>query len=194
VASITPQKPLVVTIELDQAGWKVGFSLDANPVYTILSGGAPPENPNDPAYVRVSTADSKIVGAWGAFSLDDAAISGEFNNGAFVWASFQNFPGAVPVDRNIGSIDRVKACVGCTLVTDCPDPFADANGDTFVDQADFGLFQACWTGLNGGVPAGCRCFDKNASGSIDIGDLAKFLNCAAVSGPLVPVPKDCDDH
>jgi hypothetical protein len=46
-----------------------------------------------------------------------------------------------------------------------------------VDQADFGLWQICYTGPAGGVPAGCACYDREPDGDIDSADFTKFNNC-----------------
>lgn len=72
-------------------------------------------------------------------------------------------------------------------VITCGQPFADADGDNDVDQEDFAMFQACFTGPNGGVPPGCECFDRPGpglgDGGIDSADLLEFEECA--SGPAV---------
>ncbi len=76
-------------------------------------------------------------------------------------------------------------------------PFADADSDGDVDQADFSLFQLCMTGA--GVtpvpadPVYCRCFDRgtDAPGDNDIDnfDLEAFEGCASGSG--VPADPNC---
>ncbi|UCD30096.1 MAG: hypothetical protein JSV03_06385, partial [Planctomycetota bacterium] len=70
----------------------------------------------------------------------------------------------------------------------CPTPFADADGDGDVDQDDFAEFQQCFTGDEGGIPAGCECFNRDdfedTIKDIDIDDYAQFQNCA--TGPSVP--------
>jgi hypothetical protein len=86
----------------------------------------------------------------------------------------------------------VKACVGCLLPTDCADPFADADHDADVDQADFAQLQLCYTGTGGGIPGGCYCFDHDASGSIESDDFTAFENCA--TGPGIPASRTCDDQ
>lgn len=66
-------------------------------------------------------------------------------------------------------------------VESCPVPFADADGDGDIDQADFALLQLCI----GDNPLGdeCRCFDTNDSGTITASDVADFADCA--TGPDV---------
>lgn len=77
------------------------------------------------------------------------------------------------------------------------DPFADADQDGDVDQADFAALQVCYTGGAGPftLPAECACFDRPESiepdGDIDQADLFKFEDCA--SGPGVPANPACDD-
>lgn len=72
----------------------------------------------------------------------------------------------------------------CANTTCCPYPFADADGDTDVDQDDFGAFQVCYTGTDGGVPTGCSCFNRNNDGGIDNTDFISFKNC--YTGANVP--------
>lgn len=76
----------------------------------------------------------------------------------------------------------------------CNVPFADADGDKDVDQIDFALFQACFTGSGIFVlPAECACFDRpepiDPDGDIDQSDLFKFEDCA--SGPGIPAGLTC---
>jgi hypothetical protein len=69
----------------------------------------------------------------------------------------------------------------------CPIPFADADRDGDVDQADFGKFQACFTGeAPMAVPGGaCSCFDRGGtSAAVDLFDLTAFMAC--FSGPTIP--------
>ncbi|MGQ9651275.1 MAG: InlB B-repeat-containing protein [Phycisphaerae bacterium] len=75
----------------------------------------------------------------------------------------------------------------------CPDPFADADWDHDVDQADFAAFQACFTGPGGGVPERCSCFNHVLTGvvqGIDSDDWMAFEACA--SGPGMPADPACD--
>lgn len=76
------------------------------------------------------------------------------------------------------------------------DPFADADQDGDVDQADFAALQACYTGPGSfTLPAECACFDRpeplEPDGDIDQADLYKFEDCA--SGPGIPANPACDD-
>ncbi len=81
----------------------------------------------------------------------------------------------------------------CNTLTCCPYPFADGGHDGDVDQDDFGLFQACWTGQAGGVPAGCECFNRNGDGAIDINDFIEFSKCyTGANVPALPPPAQCN--
>jgi len=51
-----------------------------------------------------------------------------------------------------------------------------------VDQADFGLFQACFAGAED-VGQACLCFDSTADSKVDITDLDAFVKC--FTGPAV---------
>jgi hypothetical protein len=81
----------------------------------------------------------------------------------------------------------------------CHTPFADADGDGDVDQSDFGVFQACYTGPGQGVPvepAYCICLDRPAvatgepDGDVDQVDLTAFEACA--SGPFLAANPACE--
>jgi len=177
LTSITPATPLTLSATVNQSGWTIAFANNIAVNFSI----------DTTVHPGLSVANGRLSGGWDANSLNDAAITTEFDNGADLNVLFQD----MAAGRGDGSLDYVKVCVGCQLATDCPDPFADINGDNSVDQTDFGLFQQCWTGPAGGVPDGCRCVDHNGDGKIDLGDLAVFLNCW--SGPAVPAVKTCDD-
>ncbi len=72
--------------------------------------------------------------------------------------------------------------------TCCSNPPADLDGDNDVDQADFAVFQACFTGVAGGVGAGCSCADLNSDGlAVDQTDMEIFELCAGSPG----VPAAC---
>ena len=66
----------------------------------------------------------------------------------------------------------------------CNVPFADADGDKDVDQADFAVYQLCFTG-QGGIASSreCRCMDRDKDTDVDELDFAAFMNCA--TGPAI---------
>lgn len=72
----------------------------------------------------------------------------------------------------------------------CPAPFADGDADGDVDQADFGLLQACMTDPCRAVSSDCACFDRDRDGTVSPGDLEAFMLCA--SGPMVPADPACE--
>ncbi len=51
-------------------------------------------------------------------------------------------------------------------------PLGDCQDDGDVDLFDYDLFPSCLTGPAGAVAVECRCFDLNASGTIDLADFA----------------------
>jgi len=73
----------------------------------------------------------------------------------------------------------------CSETLCCRYPFADADGDGDVDQADFGIWQSCYTGAGGGIlPDYCECFDRvndvsapEPDGDVDAFDFVEFMNC-----------------
>ncbi len=67
----------------------------------------------------------------------------------------------------------------------------DFDGDTDVDQADYGGLQACYAGPTAPIPPDCGVADLNASGHVDAGDLVAFIGC--VTGPEIPADPFCAD-
>jgi hypothetical protein len=68
----------------------------------------------------------------------------------------------------------------------------DFDGDTDVDQDDFGHLQMCLSGP--GVPPGdpdCADADVDDDGDVDVGDFAVFQQC--MSGPGVSAARTCAD-
>lgn len=85
-------------------------------------------------------------------------------------------------------------CRGITglPVTGCRVPFADMDGDADVDQADFGIWQACFTG-DGAIAdfnaEKCRCLDRDHDKDVDGADFQAFSKCW--SGPALPADPGC---
>jgi hypothetical protein len=52
----------------------------------------------------------------------------------------------------------------------------DFDGDSDVDQSDFGYLQTCLSGSLG-VPAGCEDTDLNGDNQVNSGDASSFLRC-----------------
>jgi len=74
----------------------------------------------------------------------------------------------------------------CAETMCCHTPWADADGDTDVDQVDFGIFQACFSGEGNAYEDGCECFNRDGPTDTDIDgdDFIDFSECW--SGPKVP--------
>ncbi len=92
-------------------------------------------------------------------------------------------------------IGTTWAGVTSNVAAPCNDPRFDMNGDRDVDQADFAVFQACFTGVegSGGVfdAEVCRCVNSDGDQDIDGDDRAAFEACA--SGPGIVANPACDD-
>jgi hypothetical protein len=74
----------------------------------------------------------------------------------------------------------------------CNTYWADADDDGDVDQADFAVFQQCYTGDTPPVPAEpsyCQCFNHVRDTVVDAADLVEFETCA--SGPGVTPKPEC---
>jgi hypothetical protein len=73
----------------------------------------------------------------------------------------------------------------------CGNPFADTDDDGDVDQADFGIFQSCYTMGTSTLGTGCACLDLDETGTVDQDDVRFFLGCT--SGPDIAASVSCDD-
>jgi hypothetical protein len=128
---------------------------------------------------------SGIVGDYFGFGADHAGSSQTIS---FDWITATASGAFAP--------GQEQACLGESLVPNaCKDPFADADGDTDVDQVDFAFFQHCVTGptdpiTDFGPPVNCTCFDRNHDGHVSFADYAPFEFCA--SGPGIPANPACD--
>jgi len=75
----------------------------------------------------------------------------------------------------------------------CPEVAMDSDEDGDLDQADFGVFQLCYTGSgNTGSfdELDCNCTDIDGDRDVDTDDLVVFEQCA--SGPGIPADPACD--
>ncbi|MDM8005455.1 MAG: hypothetical protein QUV05_04795 [Phycisphaerae bacterium] len=97
-------------------------------------------------------------------------------------------------EDNLGGVFQGDFTACTPEILCCADPFADADADGDVDQADFAVLQACFTGQAGGIATGCECFDRDnggfGDGDIDSDDWSLFELCA--SGPGIPANAACD--
>lgn len=73
----------------------------------------------------------------------------------------------------------------CEETLCCPHPFADADKDGDVDQSDFAVLQACFSGPDGGLTTPfCECLDQDHDQDVDQDDYGAFEDCA--TGPGIP--------
>ncbi|HOA74104.1 MAG TPA: hypothetical protein PL151_20440 [Phycisphaerae bacterium] len=66
----------------------------------------------------------------------------------------------------------------------------DLDGDADVDQEDFGLLQACFTGEGNAPPAGCSRADFDGDNDVDVTDFLTFSAC--FTRPGEPATPGCD--
>lgn len=158
--------------------------------------------------VSVGNTHTHRVVIWDG--LPDTVLIDEFTHmrataGQFAWTAFEltGQPSGTEITIEWGHIPTPGGAGGGNVTAThvdemvliqealpCNIPFADADGDGDVDQADFAVFQICMTGGvgSGGPPiptdpAYCECFDRNGDGRIDDQDLLEFINC--YTGPTV---------
>ncbi len=173
----------------DCADWNVNGvqCIDANPL-------------PDGAAALLINEDSNITDPpQGNFiDMDNASISDEITC-VEICTGGDDEDGDGLVDCADPDCDFVEPCA-------CPDPFADADRDTDVDQIDFALFQRCFTGE--GDPGEmfnvtlCNCFDRDdvnqdgfrpsidGDNDVDGTDMDAFEACA--SGPGIAANITCD--
>lgn len=125
----------------------------------------------DTAKIGTAVIDTIDVNRWYAGSVDEIRFVGVARSAEWVAAEYAAMTGGLSA---------------------CGAPRLDLDLDGDVDQVDFGLFQACYTGtvapLSGGV---CGCADTNADNYVAVEDLAAFQQC--FSGPAVPADAGCLD-
>jgi hypothetical protein len=90
-----------------------------------------------------------------------------------------------PIAGDLG-VDKIR--LG-TTTPGCHTPFADADGDGDVDQADFAALQVCRFEQCGLFPPACDCFDRDDDGAVDSADFDAFEACAG--GPGIPADPNC---
>jgi hypothetical protein len=90
--------------------------------------------------------------------------------------------------------DEISLTVEDPAGLPCANPAVrfDDDGDGDVDQADFSVFQTCFTGPDAPFDCPrCRCMNADGDQDIDGEDLSGFEECA--SGPGIPASATCDD-
>ncbi len=94
----------------------------------------------------------------------------------------------IPGNDGLGGASGIDPAVIAAVATRCNTPFADADGDGDVDQADFAVIQACLTG-NDPSPGtfdrvNCFCFDRSDPKDDDVDELDydEFEACATGPG------------
>jgi hypothetical protein len=144
---------------------------------------------NGPVYIGTSLLDGIIDGNYGYAPLGIPA-TGTSNSVAYndiiTVAAGDKIDFVVGYGLN-GSFARDLTGLDVTITRACNMVWADADGDSDVDQVDFGVFQACFTGSTPGgpLPTPCRCFDRAGErGSITAEDFSAFMAC--VTGPAIP--------
>ncbi|MGQ9652207.1 MAG: PKD domain-containing protein [Phycisphaerae bacterium] len=145
--------------------------------FQLLTSG-PGEPPQVAAAVQVYAADYQDAGGnRGGVGLDLDILGVSGIRGA-----------QIPGSDGLGGVSGIDPAVIAGIPTRCNTPFADADGDADVDQADFSAFQACFTGGNpapGAFDVGrCRCFDQDTDRDVDELDYSAFEDHA--TGPGIP--------
>jgi hypothetical protein len=128
---------------------------------------------------RVITTNA--IGPRSVFALDldgdgdfDVLSASEFDNKIAWYENTGNdcngnrIPDACESDIDgDGLIDDCDFCAGGAAS-------GDSNANGITDLVDFGNFEPCLTGPNGGLRTGCECFDFDNDGDNDLQDFAVF--------------------
>ncbi|MBP7935695.1 MAG: hypothetical protein KA354_13695 [Phycisphaerae bacterium] len=156
------------------------FEVPSDDGFRIWIGGKTPgeSGPNHGVYYVTFYVNAPEDGLY-PFTL-------EYNQGVGGYAV--SFDEVLPNEAGDGFVripvnteNAAKMYVG---LTSCAYPSVDADADGDVDQMDFGVFQACFSGdtiaYTGSV---CKCFDKDGDTDVDPMDFTEFLKC--VTGPTI---------
>lgn len=143
--------------------------------FQLLTSG-PGEPPQVATAVQVYQADYQDVGGGrGGIGLDLDVLGVGGIRGV-----------QIPGSDGLGGVSGIDPAVIAGVPTRCNTPFADTDGDGDVDQVDFSVFQACFTG---GSPAPgtfdavhCLCLDRDADNDVDELDYGDFEDCATGPG------------
>jgi len=132
----------------------------ANLAGTVTDDGLP----NPPSQVAVTWTRQSGPGT----------VSFENANAAVTTASFSQ---AGTYVLKLTASDSELSGEDTTTIAVNPSPIPDFDGDTDVDQEDFGRFQACLSGS--AQPAGpdCATADMDGDGDVDRTDFAQFYEC-----------------
>lgn len=112
-------------------------------------------------------------------------VSGLADRGFFGLIDEVRITGAALLPKDFLLPDSV-ATADNPCVFGCGWPFADTDGDSDVDQADFGTFQRCYTEESTIMidPAVCYCFDRDGDDDVDLDDFEAFVNCSTGPGTV----------
>ncbi len=130
-------------------------------------------------------------------SWSTAPFAQNANANALRWATLYNFrfdadapPGAANVALGLfrpGSPEEVTFALPGPVL---PCPGFDRDGDWDIDLDDFGAFQRCITGPDGGPgPSGCAFADGDSDGDVDGVDVEMLIRCS--NGPEVGYAGGC---
>jgi len=117
--------------------------------------------------------------------------SGEADDVTITYSSdISNFPvGNYPAAIIVSSDDAANSPQTVTINVSVQTVGPDLDGDTDVDQSDFGLFQACLSGTGVFPEPGCEIADFNGDYFVDQNDYQFFQHC--MSGTDVVAARTC---
>ncbi len=139
-------------------------------------------NENPTPVLELLNAESKTTTTDRGFLFGDSTGSSSIDV-SFDWITGTN-AGAYAPGEEVAALGRSLIPVSYA----CHIPFADADEDHDVDQADFAVFQRCLAADSSAFdPTDCRCLDRDADQQIDETDFLAFHACALGPGVTVDV-------
>ena len=159
----------------------------------------PPATAGDATWFHQFFNDDLWTNAGGTYVASASASTSVGNNNAFyTWtltggmvSDVQNWLDAPSSDfgwlvrvgeflsestKRFGSRENTNSSFRPRLTIDfSPPPVAgDCDGDGDIDGSDFAVFQGCFSGIDGGVAAGCACSDLDGDVDVDLRDFGIF--------------------
>jgi hypothetical protein len=213
-----PDDTDIPDFDVNKNWWLRGEAVDLGQGQMVLRGRAWPEGTPEPDTWLMECIDTGAAAGpiWtsGAVAIGAQEEDATNSSNGRSYVDVDDISVGIPPERicfnhldddGDGLIDCADPDCANAAACRCSDPFADFNKDGAVDQRDFGLWQACFTGVGGSfVEAYCDCADRDdrngdhlfepdtdGDGDVDMQDLAVFLAC--VSGPAIPANPACDD-
>lgn len=150
-----------------------------------LPGAAGESTAYNAEALSIQTAGS-MSGPWATEGTIDNRAQASVINRSFVTPRTLRYIRLYITDAGIDNIARIPEF---EVWGPFPGYRGDMDGDLDVDQADFGLLQACYAPAGATLPQACLAAELNGDGVIGQGDFSLFMEC--LGGANVTPPNSC---